>query len=34
MLAFAFLVNGNSATDYVHNTVEGNMMAALARYNG
>jgi D-alanyl-D-alanine carboxypeptidase len=33
-LAFAFLVNGNSATDFVHAVVEGNMMAALARYNG
>ncbi len=33
-LAFAFLVNGNGATDYVHSAVEGSMMAALARYNG
>ena len=33
-LAFAFLVNGNSATDYVHNVLEGRMMVALARYNG
>jgi D-alanyl-D-alanine carboxypeptidase/D-alanyl-D-alanine-endopeptidase (penicillin-binding protein 4) len=33
-LAFAFLVNGNSATGYVHNVVEADMMTALARYNG
>jgi D-alanyl-D-alanine carboxypeptidase/D-alanyl-D-alanine-endopeptidase (penicillin-binding protein 4) len=33
-LAFAFLVNGNSATDYVHGTVEGNMLVAVARYSG
>jgi D-alanyl-D-alanine carboxypeptidase/D-alanyl-D-alanine-endopeptidase (penicillin-binding protein 4) len=33
-LAFAFLVGGNGATDYVHNVVEGNVMTALARYNG
>lgn len=33
-LAFAFLVNGNGATDYVHNVVEANMMTALAGYNG
>jgi D-alanyl-D-alanine carboxypeptidase/D-alanyl-D-alanine-endopeptidase (penicillin-binding protein 4) len=33
-LAFAFLVNGNSATDYVHNVLEGRMMVALARYDG
>ncbi len=33
-LAFAFLVNGNSNTNYVHDTVEGNMMRALANYNG
>jgi D-alanyl-D-alanine carboxypeptidase/D-alanyl-D-alanine-endopeptidase (penicillin-binding protein 4) len=33
-LAFAFLVNGNSSTDFVHNVVEANMMTALARYNG
>jgi serine-type D-Ala-D-Ala carboxypeptidase/endopeptidase (penicillin-binding protein 4) len=33
-LAFAFLVTNNSATDYVHGVVEGNVMNALARYNG
>ncbi len=33
-LAFAFLVNGNTATDYVHNVVEANMMTAVARYDG
>jgi D-alanyl-D-alanine carboxypeptidase/D-alanyl-D-alanine-endopeptidase (penicillin-binding protein 4) len=33
-LAFAFLVNGNGSTDYVHNVVEANMMTALARYAG
>jgi D-alanyl-D-alanine carboxypeptidase/D-alanyl-D-alanine-endopeptidase (penicillin-binding protein 4) len=33
-LAFAFLVNGNAATDYVHNVLEGRMMVALARYDG
>jgi len=33
-LAFAFLVNGNTATDYVHNVLEGRMMVALARYDG
>jgi D-alanyl-D-alanine carboxypeptidase/D-alanyl-D-alanine-endopeptidase (penicillin-binding protein 4) len=33
-LAFAFLVSGNSSTDYVHNVVEGKMMNALVRYNG
>jgi D-alanyl-D-alanine carboxypeptidase/D-alanyl-D-alanine-endopeptidase (penicillin-binding protein 4) len=33
-LAFAFLVNGNSATDYVHNVLEGRMMVAMARYDG
>ena len=33
-LAFAFLVNGNTATDYVHNVVEGRMMVALAKYSG
>jgi D-alanyl-D-alanine carboxypeptidase/D-alanyl-D-alanine-endopeptidase (penicillin-binding protein 4) len=33
-LAFAFLVNGNPATDYVHNVLEGRMMVALARYDG
>jgi D-alanyl-D-alanine carboxypeptidase/D-alanyl-D-alanine-endopeptidase (penicillin-binding protein 4) len=33
-LAFAFLVNGNSSTDYVHNVVEGRMMLAVASYNG
>jgi D-alanyl-D-alanine carboxypeptidase/D-alanyl-D-alanine-endopeptidase (penicillin-binding protein 4) len=33
-LAFAFLVNNNGSTDYVHNVVEANMMTALARYNG
>jgi len=33
-LAFAFLINGISATDYVH-SVEGNQMAvAVANYNG
>ena len=33
-LAFAFLVNGNTATDYVHNVLEGRMMVALANYDG
>jgi len=33
-LAFAFLVNGNTATDYVHNVVEGRMMVAVANYDG
>jgi D-alanyl-D-alanine carboxypeptidase/D-alanyl-D-alanine-endopeptidase (penicillin-binding protein 4) len=33
-LAFAFLVNGDSATDYVHSVLEGRMMVALARYDG
>jgi D-alanyl-D-alanine carboxypeptidase/D-alanyl-D-alanine-endopeptidase (penicillin-binding protein 4) len=33
-LAFAFLVSGNAATDYVHNVLEGRMMVALARYDG
>jgi serine-type D-Ala-D-Ala carboxypeptidase/endopeptidase (penicillin-binding protein 4) len=33
-LAFAFLVNGNSSTDYVHNVVEGRMMLAVANYKG
>jgi serine-type D-Ala-D-Ala carboxypeptidase/endopeptidase (penicillin-binding protein 4) len=33
-LAFAFLVNGNSATDYVHNVLEARMMLALANYDG
>jgi D-alanyl-D-alanine carboxypeptidase/D-alanyl-D-alanine-endopeptidase (penicillin-binding protein 4) len=33
-LAFAFLVNGNTATDYVHSVIEGRMMVALASYDG
>jgi D-alanyl-D-alanine carboxypeptidase/D-alanyl-D-alanine-endopeptidase (penicillin-binding protein 4) len=33
-LAFAFLVNGNTSTNYVHNAVEGKMMIALANYDG
>jgi D-alanyl-D-alanine carboxypeptidase/D-alanyl-D-alanine-endopeptidase (penicillin-binding protein 4) len=33
-LAFAFLVNGDTATDYVHNVLEGRMMVALANYDG
>jgi serine-type D-Ala-D-Ala carboxypeptidase/endopeptidase (penicillin-binding protein 4) len=33
-LAFAFLVNNNTSTDYVHNVVEANMITAVARYNG
>jgi D-alanyl-D-alanine carboxypeptidase/D-alanyl-D-alanine-endopeptidase (penicillin-binding protein 4) len=33
-LAFAFLVNGNGNTGYVHDVVEAKMMLALARYNG
>ena len=33
-LAFAFLVNGNAATDYVHNVLEGQMMVAVANYEG
>jgi serine-type D-Ala-D-Ala carboxypeptidase/endopeptidase (penicillin-binding protein 4) len=33
-LAFAFLVNGNPATNYVHGVLEGRMMLALARYDG
>jgi serine-type D-Ala-D-Ala carboxypeptidase/endopeptidase (penicillin-binding protein 4) len=32
-LAFAFLVNGNRNTAYVHNVVEANMMTALANYD-
>jgi D-alanyl-D-alanine carboxypeptidase/D-alanyl-D-alanine-endopeptidase (penicillin-binding protein 4) len=33
-LAFAFLVNGNTATDYVHGVLEARMMVALANYGG
>jgi D-alanyl-D-alanine carboxypeptidase len=33
-LAFAFLVNGNGSTSYVHDVVEGRMMLALANYSG
>lgn len=33
-LAFAFLVNGNTATDYVHTVLEGRMMTAVANYDG
>lgn len=33
-LAFAFLVNGNTATNYVHNVLEGRMMVAVANYDG
>jgi D-alanyl-D-alanine carboxypeptidase/D-alanyl-D-alanine-endopeptidase (penicillin-binding protein 4) len=33
-LAFAFLVNGNPSTDYVHNVVEGQMMVDVANYDG
>jgi D-alanyl-D-alanine carboxypeptidase/D-alanyl-D-alanine-endopeptidase (penicillin-binding protein 4) len=33
-LAFAFLVNRNAATDYVHNVLEGRMMVAVANYDG
>lgn len=33
-LAFAFLVNRNTATDYVHDVTEGRMMVAVANYDG
>jgi D-alanyl-D-alanine carboxypeptidase/D-alanyl-D-alanine-endopeptidase (penicillin-binding protein 4) len=33
-LAFAFLVNGNSSTDYVHSVIEGKVLTALANYDG
>ncbi|HKO28590.1 MAG TPA: D-alanyl-D-alanine carboxypeptidase [Solirubrobacteraceae bacterium] len=33
-LAFAFLVNGNTATNYVHDVLEARMMKAVAGYDG
>jgi D-alanyl-D-alanine carboxypeptidase/D-alanyl-D-alanine-endopeptidase (penicillin-binding protein 4) len=33
-LAFAFLVNDNTATDYVHNVLEAQMMVDVANYDG
>jgi D-alanyl-D-alanine carboxypeptidase len=33
-LAFAFMVQGNPATDYLHQVVEARVMEALAGYDG